>query len=141
MRAVLIDATARTVEWIEMEPFNDVRAVYGLLEVRTVEVVTLPNGDSILVDGEGLLKPNPGPFFQYVGAQPIPGKGLVVHFTARGRSLRPRHHLKELRRLVTFPAIELAGFDTSVGPDEILGFPAVAVTTRALFKPKGEDNG
>ena len=62
-----------------MEPFNDVRAVYGLLGVTNVELVYLPNGDTILVDGEGLLKDDPGPFFQYRDNQPLPGRGLVVH--------------------------------------------------------------
>ena len=84
-----------------------------------------------------LLKDDPGPFFQYADNQPIPGKGLVVHIDESGKIIRPRHNLSELRRLVSFPDIALAGFEHYEDTANPFGLgPMPVIGTRAVFRPK-----
>lgn len=136
MKAILIDPATKSVETIKIEPVDDVRAIYGLLEVSNIGMVRLPNEDVLYVDGEGLLKTDPGSFFQVLDGQPLPGKGLLVGITRTGRSTRPKLSLKEARALVTFPDVTLVGFENFEGVEDWGFGPMPLIGVRAIFRPK-----
>lgn len=63
MKAILIDPTARTVTEIELDFGNggstrELDVVYKAMGCDLVDIVRLPHGNMLIVDDEGLLKPN-----------------------------------------------------------------------------------
>ena len=74
---------------------RDYRLIYDLLShpkhpVDTFDVVGLPNGDSIYVDDEGLLKDSDHWFMLHGYPQPLKGRGLVMGTTSSGNSCAPK---------------------------------------------------
>jgi hypothetical protein len=75
-RAYLIDVAAREVRLVEYETTEDLRALLGgYLELAC----SLPNGDTLYVDDEGLRKAQSNFFlFELRTDQPLAGNGLLV---------------------------------------------------------------
>jgi hypothetical protein len=103
MQALLIDPTNRTITTAELPDTGDkLPAIYKHLQCDTFDAVTLPNGDALYVDDEGLLKPLQH-FFAVRGMpEPFAGRGLVVGTDSRGRSVTPAITQQELSGHVKF---------------------------------------
>lgn len=116
MKAHLIDPAKRTVTTVELPDSKDrLTAIYRHLHCDTFDVAGLPNGDSVYVDDEGLLKPMQH-FFAVRGMpEPFAGRGLVMGTDSRGHSVNPIISLAELTRQVKF--IELITKDVAMVRD------------------------
>jgi hypothetical protein len=102
MRTILISSTNKTVteehttaltlEYLQSK-------VGGLIQIAT----ELPNGDTLYVDEEGLLKQKDD-FFELEGAhQPFAGDGVLVGSTDdEGRDTEVKSTLEEIKALVSF---------------------------------------
>lgn len=103
MYALLINPANRTITTAELPDTGDkLPAIYNHLECDTFDAITLPNGDALYVDDEGLLKPLQH-FFAVRGMpEPFAGRGLVVGTDARGRSVTPAMTQDELTGHVKF---------------------------------------
>lgn len=103
MKAHLIDPANRTVTTVELPDSKDrLTAIYRHLQCDTFDVAGLPNGDSVYVDDEGLLKPMQH-FFAVRGMpEPFAGRGLVMGTDSRGHSINPTISLTELTHHVKF---------------------------------------
>lgn len=114
-RALFIDATARTIRAVEVAHgsamLEDMRK---LLDGYIDLAFAFPNGDTLYVDDEGLLKPLRFGFRFALRAddQPLAGNGIVVgceidsgearRHPGGYTTLDPAITLEELRRLVRF---------------------------------------
>jgi hypothetical protein len=105
MRAIKIDATARAVEEIDI-PADPARGaldglqavVGGLIDRATV----LKNGDSLFVNGEGLLN-GTRDFFVIEGCpQPFPGNGVIIGHDGEEGSAPAKSSIAEIKRRVQF---------------------------------------
>lgn len=114
-RALFIDATKRTIEAVEVAhgsaALEDMRKLLG----GYIDLAhAWPNGDSLYVDDEGLLK-SPTVGFRFalrLDDQPLAGNGIVVGREVVGAEGRkhpggyttrdPRTTIEELGRLVRF---------------------------------------
>lgn len=103
MHALLIDPSNKQITVVELPDTGDkLPFIYKHLQCDTFDAVTLPNGDALFVDDEGLLKPLQH-FFAVRGLpEPIAGRGLVVGTDDRGRSISPTTTLAELTENVKF---------------------------------------
>lgn len=110
MQAHLIDPANQSVTTVELPDSKDrLTAIYRHLQCDTFDVATLPNGDTIYVDDEGLLRPLQH-FIAIRGMpEPFAGRGLVMGTDSRGHSINPTISLAELTRRVKF--IELINKD------------------------------
>lgn len=103
MRAILIDAIAKTVTEVEMEgeSYKEIHRLIGC-ECFTM-AVQLENKDAILVDDEGLLK-DPQHFFYVDGWYPMPlaGKGIIVGSDEEGETVAAKTDLRTVKGRVTF---------------------------------------
>lgn len=86
MKAILIDAYNKTIS--EMDIKGDLQSWYDALDVELLESAHyFENGDCVLVDEEGLLKPC-NHFFCIAGSEQIfAGSGLVVGYDDQGEAL------------------------------------------------------
>lgn len=129
MRAILIDATEKTVT--EVETGGKLHDLYRLLGCNLVEAVTLDDRHSLWVDEEGLLVDEPGPFFAFKGGErPYPLKGVILGDDHKsGKNIGATVPLDVVQSVVEFPDVEFAGFEEF---DE----PGVVYGSRAVFKDK-----
>lgn len=118
MKAILIDAKARTVT--EVEYSGNYLDIYTLLsgdepgKVDLFTVVQLGDGDAVYVDDEGLLKPQEH-FFRWKGFdQPLAGNGLVLGTDEGGESTSPKIDFEAVKEAVTFHSAADEGFDHEV---------------------------
>lgn len=103
MQAFLINPADKAVTSVELPDTGDkLPAICKHLRCDTFDAVSLPNGDCIYVDDEGLLKPMQHFFAVRGSAQPYAGRGLVVGTDARGRSIAPAVTLPELTAHLRF---------------------------------------
>lgn len=107
MKAYLIDPTAQTVSQVEYD--GNYKSIYKLIDCDTFTTVLLADdNDAIFVDDEGLLKDEPGPFFNLKGyPQPLAGKGLVLGADNEGESVEPTATLDQIKDMISFeqPAV------------------------------------
>lgn len=103
MKAILIDVHNKDVREVEIPEENTLQAWYNVMHVDLVTVGHYINDhDSILVDDEGLLKPDQA-FFYYEGAhQPFSGNGLVVGVDEEGNSVSCEITVKEVKKNTRF---------------------------------------
>jgi hypothetical protein len=103
MRAIKIDAEAKTVTEIELDAADNLSAmqtaVGGLIETAH----ELDNGDRIYVNEEGLAG-NPQCFFEIAGGhQPFAGNGVVAGLeSGSGKTKAAESSLSEIKSKVTF---------------------------------------
>lgn len=116
MKAHLIAPANRTLTTVELPDSKDrLTAIYRHLQCDTFDVATLPNGDTVYVDDEGLLKPMKH-FFAVRGMpEPFAGRGLVMGIDSRGHSVNPTISLAELTHHIKF--IELITKDVALVRD------------------------
>lgn len=70
-----IDATAKTITVTDYVDFNDLnRLVNGGIAYHA----SFPNGDAVMVDDDGLYKPQTGWFMLEGDNQPLAGNGVIV---------------------------------------------------------------
>lgn len=114
-RALFIDATARTISVVEIAHGSAILVdLRKLLGGYIAGAFHWPDGETLYVDDEGLLKP-PTVGFRFAlraDDQPLAGNGVVVGREIEGEaarlhpggytSLDPRITVEELRRFVHF---------------------------------------
>ena len=78
-KAILIDSAAREVRAVEIPDNHITERLRELIGGWICHAATLPNGDTLYVDDEGLLKASTT-FFQFKGRddQPLAGNGVLV---------------------------------------------------------------
>lgn len=98
-KAFLIDSTARTITPIEVGDFRDLQKKIGcdLFCVGS----TLPNGDTLFVDDEGLLNGTKHGFLW--GGQLLMGNGVLLGSDDEGESVDVKTHINTISRIVSFP--------------------------------------
>lgn len=80
MRGILIDAWSNDVREITIiDEANTLQEMYELIGCSTVECVSLPGGNDLWVDEEGLLfLTENSRFFTYGQVMPIHGRGIIL---------------------------------------------------------------
>jgi hypothetical protein len=100
MKAILINVNERTITEVEVSKKNTLQDWYKLMGVELVTTACyLDNGDSILVDDEGLLKENK--YFTYNG-EVYAGNGLVVGTKDDGESCSCKTNIAVIENTVEF---------------------------------------
>lgn len=101
-KAILIDSTAREVRAVDIDQ-PTLQGWYAAIGCDMVTVATyLDDGDSILVDDEGLLR-SPAYFFIYEDyPAPLAGNGLVVGCDEEGETVDAKADLEYIRSRVRF---------------------------------------
>lgn len=144
MKGILIDPTAKTVTDIEVESWEKVKEIIGCKWLEGVTIARVAahaeqiHAEQILVNEEGLLVDEPGPFFQVGDNTPIAGKGVVLGVDYEGDVISTRLTAALVAPRISFPDVEFTGFtmseDDAIHP--ILG-PMHRITRTANFKPRG----
>lgn len=95
IRAIHINVVNRTVTEVEIEP--TLSKYYELLGCDCYTLATrYPNGDGVLVDDEGLLKPQHTFFTIKDAHQPFAGNGLVTGSTRGGNEADAKSSIADL---------------------------------------------
>ncbi len=102
MRAIVIDSKNQTVTELEIDQKDSLSAmqkvVGGYIELAT----TLPNGDDVFVNEEGLLH-SPRHFFTIVGGhQPYAGNAVILNHNRNGDSTAAKSDLVYITTSVKF---------------------------------------
>lgn len=121
MKAILIDAKARTIT--EVEHDGNYRQLYTLLsgdEPGKVELFTAvqinDQGDTLYVDDEGLLKPQEH-FFRWTNYDhPFAGNGVILGTDDDGNSTAPHIPLDVVKAAITFHSAADEGFRPDLAP-------------------------
>jgi hypothetical protein len=108
MRGILIDPWFKQVK--EVECTGELDDMYGLMSNMfgpKVSVfclgMTWPNGDTLYVDDEGLLKPGMRLFdIGRADGQLLAGNGLILGSDAEGNSVAAKSLLVEIQSMVKF---------------------------------------
>ncbi|MAD98760.1 MAG: hypothetical protein Unbinned200contig1000_75 [Prokaryotic dsDNA virus sp.] len=105
MRGILIDPWLKTIT--EVECGETIEDIYRLLsnplgpKVHIFTMATYwPNGDTLYVDDEGLLKPKMRLF--NIDGQLLAGNGLILGSDREGNSVDAKSSLVEIQRMVTW---------------------------------------
>ena len=95
VRAIHINVVNRTVTEVEIEP--TLSKYYELLGCDCYTLATrYDNGDGVLVDDEGLLKPQHTFFTVRGGHQPFAGNGIVLGTTRNGNETHVKSSIADL---------------------------------------------
>ena len=138
MRAILIDPVDKSLTEITT-PGVVTKDVRELLQCRLCETVAVDGKNILLVDEEGLLKDDPGPFFTFGHhEQPIAGRGLVFGLTAHGDLTNVEMSIALAQAMVAWPDVELEGFETLDGSTtrDWMGMDMPIYGSRAKFRKK-----
>lgn len=142
-RAILIDTPAKQIRSITIDVSDgagtaDIKAAIGC---EWIESVRLGQKTVCWVDEEGLLKENPGPFFQIEGKRdPIAGRGLITGVGEGGATTGTGVPVSFVEKMVTFPDVEFSHFEEITEEDvEIFpGLRGVRISKNIIFKPAGK---
>lgn len=140
IRAILIDPTTRSLEEVLIAGRDQVYSTaLKMLECSGLDHVYTPRREFVwLLDDEGLLKKNPGPFWQPVGyPQPLAGKALMLGLTEHQENYCSNElDLEFLRPKIHWPSVRFTGFKESSGNETDPVFGQVFVVRReAQFEP------
>lgn len=128
MRAVLIDPLTKTVTDVEIG--DSLRELYHALgdDVTSADIVTLDAHHICWIDGVGLLKHRPGPFFSFdfKPTSVFSGRGLILG-DDDGDRCDAIVSADILEAVVSFPDIELDGFEEYSGVETVDGLGEVLV--------------
>jgi len=142
MRAILIDPITQVVS--EVEHTGDFMHIYTLLsdpknglEVDDFNIVVLNDeGETLYVDGEGLLKESTRWFFKWKEyGQPLPGRGLILGSDEAGETIATKLSLDFVRQMVEYTELSVEGFVTRTGTTELFGAKAALIEQRPIFGP------
>jgi hypothetical protein len=138
IRAILINPKRKTVEAVEL-PNGSNATIYDQLGCTDFNMVRVTEADVVFVDGEGLLKKKPGPFF-LIGLydQPLAGKGLVLGIDPAGETVSTHLDLRLVRDNVAWPDVKFVGFKDSTDENVEIrpGIRGTRFRREALFKPR-----
>jgi hypothetical protein len=102
MKVILIDAVERQVKAVEIT--GDLDSIYQAMGVEMIEVATrLPNGDTIFVDEEGMIKGEIKGWFDVGAHQPFAGNGLVVGTSREGDTIACKSTVDDILNITSFP--------------------------------------
>lgn len=125
MKAVLIDATRRTVTDVDYS--GDYKDIYGMIGCSCFTLVrNLPDGDEVFVDDEGLLKlTGDSPFFTIPWyPTPLAGSGLILSAGNDGETAAAKHDAEFYRQHVRFSSQRAVWLKEELEPT---GWPSVRV--------------
>lgn len=107
-KGLLIDPAAETVTEVECNT-KTLDAAYALLDCSLVEMVHLPNGDVMLLDEEGMVRPyrRQGHFTLLGADQPFVGRALVLRERGGGFAA-PKITVVALRAALRFLTDDVA---------------------------------
>lgn len=110
MRAILIDPTDKSVSEIDFDGKYETLKTFS--RSGWVERVSLPDDHWLWVDEEGLLQPEPGPFFalECCGDANFAGKGLILGDNGEEDHASATVPLETIRRITFFPSVRFTGF-------------------------------
>lgn len=137
MRAIVINPTDRTVTEQDVDTSYE---AFRKLVSRSgwIERVRMPTGHWLWVDEEGLLMPNPGPFFRITSIYPdstFAGTGVILKEDFGGDHYPAEVDLITLQALVTFPNVRFVGFkDEETVTDHPVFGPTATFTRTAKFE-------
>lgn len=97
MAAILINPDDKTVTEVEFDGSLD--QAYDLTGCNMITTMGLPNGNVMLLDEDGMLKPTQKPF--KIMGHVFVGKTLLV--SSRSWKLPPKLTLAEAQSLIQFP--------------------------------------
>lgn len=106
MKAILIDPTMRTVTETELDfgeggDTRELDVVYAAIGCDLVDIVRLPHNNMLILDDEGLLKPNR--LFRIEGyPEMLAGKTLLVGDNNENFRQPPHVTLDEARQMVSW---------------------------------------
>lgn len=118
MRTVLIDVKTRTVTDVEYS--GDFHEIYKLIGCSMFQVVdSLPDGDEMFVDEEGLLTMTPDSVFFRIPwfRSPIAGSALIMSCDPAGEATASKHDAAFYRQHVQFMGAAAAWFASRVAND------------------------
>jgi hypothetical protein len=127
MRAIIIDPTDKSVTEADID--TSYEAFRSFSRSGYIERVRLPEGHWLWIDEEGLLQPEPGPFFRMeaVPSATFAGKGIILCCDEEGDHAPATVSEELIRENVWFPSVRFTGFTDWEGTEEhpILGSVAV----------------
>lgn len=103
MKAIKIDTKKREVYEVDIQG-RDIKTIHKELECDCFTQVgqALDNGDTLLVDDEGLLKDVWGLFIIGQYPQPLAGHGLLIGVDDEGETVPVKSTVEQIRKLVQF---------------------------------------
>lgn len=111
MRAILIDVHKKEIREVELLRGDHLQTIYALLGCSLISTAAelAPNGDTVFVDDEGLLKNPPDPAFAVGGKLEYPvqegffGNGIIMGAPdENGNSTNAKSSLDDIRARITF---------------------------------------
>lgn len=137
MRAIIIDPTAKTVEEADIDTTYE--TFRHNFKSGWVERVPLPTRHWLWIDEEGLLQPEPEPFFRIPAVHldsTFCGKGIILgEDDEYGDHAAAAVTVEVVRSLVTFPTVRFVGFEDTEGYQDHPVFGRIAVFSRkAIFE-------
>jgi hypothetical protein len=106
VRAILIDAKARTITESEIPDGATLDAMQSAVGGSIETAFEFPNHDTVFVNEEGLLGPMPDWFEVKGGHQPFVGNGIVCGFDPdSGDTIAAKSTIEEIRAAVTFKSL------------------------------------
>lgn len=111
VKGILIDPVTKTITEVEIKDY-DFQKIYPLIEASTFDVVELGENDALYVDGFGLKKDPPKPFFQWAGYHsPLSGRGLILGNDDEGDTVSTTLTVESVRDMASFPTgVRFEGF-------------------------------
>ena len=105
MRAIWINSTRNSIIELQLSDEDVLSSLQKYVGGYITVAVDLPNGDTIYVDDEGLLKGNVDFFEHKLGYQPYAGNGVIVNTTKSGKSASAKSSITDIRNNITFTDI------------------------------------
>jgi hypothetical protein len=108
VRAIKIDVEKKSVYSVELNP-QSLDDIYTLLGCDCFCIAfKIENGDTVIVDDEGLLRSNPLGAFKFGSyPQPLSGNGLVIGVDSRGETVDIKANTVEIYSQVEFLPVEV----------------------------------
>lgn len=106
IHGVLINPFNQTVEWTTVEQ-GSLRDIYDAIDCECFDIASLPNGEAIYVDDEGLFEGHcvgdDGLKYGFaIGNHTLFGKGLILGTDASGESIDSKIRLADLESIMFF---------------------------------------
>jgi hypothetical protein len=106
MRAIVIDSMMQTVKEADLSKEGTLTQMQTLVGGYIERAMTLPNGDDVFVNMEGLLH-SPRHFFTIVGGhQPFAGNAVILNSNEDGDSTAAKSDLVYITTSVKFMTLE-----------------------------------
>ena len=107
-KGLLIDVVAKTITDIQITDYHDIYKLIGNGCDLFAVPVEFPNGDTIYIDDEGLLKEVHGGFFMNGWSYPLCGNAVILGQDEEGDIADCMSGIDEMRRSIIFVSKEYA---------------------------------